>query len=353
VLDMSAPDFRLPEDWEKCEDATIRFPCDAQKIKALCDSASRGTKLGGDTLDSLEGILRTVVSSSPGSESKLLEFRRRLTHDGLEFTLSDPSGKVCPEIWKSFAMQDKDTESPKFHIPKGIDVVEYEKRKNLLILRKLKEARARTPSSISISEERNRRQIAVRYFRRMCTESSFPLDVTISKEAPAMPESSAVRELSSRRCPADIVPVFPGCVCSPGSAQVEWNEDPILCRFWVTPLGTGSRKGVVQISKSGKSIPAVEMPFAVGKRGAGMPFLWASIWLPALLVLPALLDPALNREIPAVLSSLLSWVQSIGGPWIPALSLGILLAGTSVVLLWRAHPRISGLLKNPLSEDEN
>lgn len=113
------------------------------------------------------------------------------------------------------------------------------------------------------------RRSTVRYYRRMNPRKNYPVLVAFTREALAKAKGVAQVEgaglvLDAARPVITVVPVFPGCLCSPNQIEVDLTPESVEVRFWLTPLVNGRLGDArVEIHQDGRCLDRIPTPAVV------------------------------------------------------------------------------------------
>jgi hypothetical protein len=130
------------------------------------------------------------------------------------------------------------------------------------------------PEPASASET-GKRNVAVRYFRRMNPLRSFPLSAVFSGE-------EIGKKLPREACQADgskklafkpenpivqIVPVMPGCLVSPPQKQLDVTPVTVETHFEIMPMAEGDfRRACVEIYYESRLVESIATPVRVSRQ---------------------------------------------------------------------------------------
>ncbi|MFN3198134.1 MAG: hypothetical protein ACE366_06920 [Bradymonadia bacterium] len=113
------------------------------------------------------------------------------------------------------------------------------------------------------------RRSTVRYFARMNPQKLYPVMVAFTREqlakaAGVAQVEGAQLELDARDPVITVVPVFPGCLCTPQQLQVDLTPETVEVRFWLTPLVRGRLGDArVEIHQHGRCLDRIPTPAKV------------------------------------------------------------------------------------------
>lgn len=116
------------------------------------------------------------------------------------------------------------------------------------------------------------RKTTVRYFSQMHPAQNFPLLVVISKEEIEKIQMARVVQKTAEKAfvikkvkpIVQIIPHFPGCICTPGKMSVNVTPERVEAKMWVTPLCNGDLKDArVEIWYEGSLVNEVKTPTRV------------------------------------------------------------------------------------------
>ncbi len=189
------------------------------------------------------------------------------------------------------------------------------------------------------------RYFSLRYFQYAIYKKTSPIKILISGQPLRIfPENLEIKPLSGQNFSSTtlvtIQPVCPGCLVNPSSQEIDISQTPNKIEFWITPLTLErySLQSLIHIIKEGTVVQTIKIPFIIMNSYLARQFLWASLWLPIVMILLDIPNFPLNRDMPLLVLWLLRAVQSLGGWSVCGILLGCISLGISLFLHWRNRP---------------
>lgn len=159
------------------------------------------------------------------------------------------------------------TETSLIKLPHYFDSVEYNFYGNQITLSKGLQtfSTQRTAGGFSKKNIVLEKHLTVKHNKTMNRGKSFPVDVVISDEAiKTFPEyiDGVVGEFH-KSATVQVIPVFPGCICSPSFRDLNLGQSQNNARFWVTPISGNTSRFSIDIVNDGHLTSSLAMPIKV------------------------------------------------------------------------------------------
>ncbi len=188
--------------------------------------------------------------------------------------------------------------------------------------------------------------LSLSYFHRMREGETCALDIVLThKPNEKFPEQSvsAFESVSGPHAVIQILPVFPGCACSP--PVIELNKETNTARIWITPLVPRlSAQGCLHIRQTSRQ-QEIQVPFAIRTARPAFALLQTALWLPLFLVFMNLLNLRLRSDLSGAAMMIGQIILAMGGLLPCAMLCGLILLLLATFCYLRTRP-LSGILCN-------